>query len=181
MKVYIANAFAESKFGGNPAAVVPLDVWLDEKLMQQIAAQNNLAETAFVIPQGNDFAIRWFTPAIEVKLCGHATLAAAHIFFNHLGYDKDKIIFHSKSGPLSVMKAPGSRMTLDFPADEPIVAESPDGLEEGLKTKPVAVYKSSFDYLVVLNSQSDIEKLNPDLSLLKKFLQGVHRLRYGKR
>src|ERR1700722_1643590 len=109
MKLYIANAFAENKFGGNPAAVVPLGEWLSEKMMQQIAAQNNLAETAFIIPQGDDFAIRWFTPAVEVKLCGHATLAAAHIFFTHLGYDREKITFHSKSGPLNVMKTSDGR------------------------------------------------------------------------
>ncbi len=168
MKIYVANAFAENKFGGNPAAVVPLGEWLSEKMMQQIAAQNNLAETAFIIPEGNDFAIRWFTPAVEVKLCGHATLAAAHIFFTHLGYDRDKITFHSKSGPLNVMKTSDGRITLDFPADEPTGTEIPDLIEPGLKIKPVAVYKSSFDYMVIANNQSEIEKLSPDFGLLKQ-------------
>src|SRR5665213_2974537 len=100
LKIYIANAFADNQFGGNPAAVVPLEKWLSESLMQQIAAQNNLAETAFIVPQDEDYAIRWFTSTVEVALCGHATLASALIFFNHLGYHRDRIIFHSKSGPL---------------------------------------------------------------------------------
>jgi PhzF family phenazine biosynthesis protein len=81
LKIYIANAFSDKKFGGNPAAVVPLNEWLSDRLMQQIAEQNNLAETAYIIPQGEDYAIRWFTPVVEVALCGHATLASAHIMF----------------------------------------------------------------------------------------------------
>jgi PhzF family phenazine biosynthesis protein len=167
LKVYIANAFAENKFGGNPAAIVPLREWLSEDLMQQIAMQNNLAETAFIIPQGNDYHIRWFTPAVEVKLCGHATLASAHVFFNHLGYNKDRITFHSKSGPLHVQKRSDGKITLDFPADEPVETKNPDAIEHGLNVKPLAVYKSSFDYMVVLNSQSEIENLSPDFNLLK--------------
>jgi PhzF family phenazine biosynthesis protein len=167
LEVYIANAFAENKFGGNPAAVVPLRQWLTEDLMQHIAAQNNLAETAFIVPEGDDFEIRWFTPAVEVKLCGHATLASAHIFYNHLGYQKDKIIFHSKSGALSVQKNEDGKLTLDFPADELIEIESMPVIEQALTLKPLAVYKSSFDYMVIINNQSEIENLSPDLSLLK--------------
>jgi PhzF family phenazine biosynthesis protein len=120
LKTYIANAFAGSQFGGNPAAVVPLTKWLSDGLMQQIAAQNNLAETAFIVPEGEDFHIRWFTPAVEVALCGHATLASAHVFFNHLEYGKEQIDFHSKSGLLKVSKGPGEQITLDFPADPPV-------------------------------------------------------------
>ncbi len=104
LKVYIANAFSTERFGGNPAAVVPLNEWLSESLMQQIAAQNNLAETAFIIPRGEDYSIRWFTPVVEVSLCGHATLASAHVLFEHLGYSKDDLTFHSKSGPLLVTR-----------------------------------------------------------------------------
>jgi PhzF family phenazine biosynthesis protein len=167
LEVYIANAFAENKFGGNPAAVVPLRQWLTEDLMQQIAAQNNLAETAFIVPYGDNFEIRWFTPAVEVKLCGHATLASAHIFFNHLGYQKNKIIFHSKSGPLSVEKNEDGKLTLDFPADELEEIENMPVIEQALKLQPVAVYKSSFDYMVIVNNQYEIENLSPDFSLLK--------------
>jgi PhzF family phenazine biosynthesis protein len=167
LKIYVANAFADHKFGGNPAAVVPLQRWLSENLMQQIAAQNNLAETAFIVPQDNDYFIRWFTPTVEVALCGHATLASAHVFFEHLGYDKEEIRFHSKSGLLTVRRD-SEKITLDFPVDKPVPAETNEIIEEGLKVKPLEVYTSAFDYLVVLNEQAEIENLSPDFSILKK-------------
>ncbi|HEY4936702.1 MAG TPA: PhzF family phenazine biosynthesis protein [Puia sp.] len=167
LKVYIANAFSEKKFGGNPAAVVPLNEWLSDMLMQQIAAQNNLAETAYIVPQGNDYAIRWFTPTVEVDLCGHATLASAHVMFVHLGYGRDQIIFHSKSGPLKVTRNL-DRITLDFPANEPGKITDDGSIEKALGIKPWAVFKSLYDYMVVLENQSDIEALKPDLSLVKK-------------
>jgi PhzF family phenazine biosynthesis protein len=166
LKIYIANAFAASRFGGNPAAVVPLQQWLPDALMQQIAAQNNLAETAFIVPQEKDHAIRWFTPTTEVALCGHATLASAHIFFDHLGYEGERIRFHSKSGPLQVLKRADGRLTLDFPADRPVPSTGSPLIEQGLKTRPVEVYQSAFDYLVILNSQQEIEALQPDFGLL---------------
>lgn len=168
LKIYIANAFADNQFGGNPAAVVPLEKWLSESLMRQIAAQNNLAETAFIVPQDEDYAIRWFTPTVEVALCGHATLASAHIFFNHLGYHRDQIIFHSKSGPLHVSKSVDQKITLDFPADRITATDAPDLIEQGLKVKPAEIYKSSFDYVAVLNNQEEIEKLSPDFRVLAK-------------
>jgi PhzF family phenazine biosynthesis protein len=167
LKIYVANAFADHKFGGNPAAVVPLQRWLSENLMQQIAAQNNLAETAFIVPQDNDYFIRWFTPTVEVALCGHATLASAHVFFEHLGYDQEEIRFHSKSGLLTVRRD-SEKITLDFPVDKPVPAETNEIIEEGLKVKPLEVYTSAFDYLVVLNEQAEIENLSPDFSILKK-------------
>jgi PhzF family phenazine biosynthesis protein len=167
-KVYIANAFSEKKFGGNPAAVVPLNEWLPDELMQQIAAQNNLAETAYIVPQGYDYGIRWFTPVVEVNLCGHATLASAHILFSHLGYDRDQITFDSKSGPLFVTRNRDGKITLDFPANEPEETRDDGLIERALGIKPKFVYISRFDYMVVLGSQTDIEALNPDLSLLKK-------------
>ncbi len=168
LKIYIANAFADNQFGGNPAAVVPLEKWLSESLMQQIAAQNNLAETAFIVPQDEDYAIRWFTPTVEVALCGHATLASAHIFFNHLGYHRDRLIFHSKSGPLHVSRSGDQKITLDFPADRITATDAPDLIEQGLNVKPAEIYKSSFDYVAVLNNQEEIEKLSPDFSVLAK-------------
>ena len=167
-KVYVANAFSEKKFGGNPAAVVPLTNWLSDELMQQIAAQNNLAETAYIVPQGNDYGIRWFTPAVEVDLCGHATLASAHIMFTHLGYNREQIIFNSKSGPLRVARRTDGKLTLDFPADEPVEASDDGLIEKALSIKPLFVYKSLFDYMVVLDSQAAIEALKPDLSLVKQ-------------
>jgi PhzF family phenazine biosynthesis protein len=167
LKVYIANAFSDKKFGGNPAAVVPLTDWLSDNLMQQIAAQNNLSETAYILPQGEDYGIRWFTPMVEVNLCGHATLASAHVLFEHLNYKRDKIIFHSKSGPLRIAKK-GEKITLDFPANEPIQAADDGSIGKALGINPKAVYKSEFDYMAVLESQADIEALSPDLILVKK-------------
>lgn len=167
-KVIIVNAFSENKFGGNPAAVVPLEEWLDEKLMQQIAAQNNLSETAFIVPQGDDYHIRWFTPGVEVDLCGHATLASAHVFFRHLGYGKDKIVFHSKSGRLQVIANPDGKIMLNFPVNIPEPVYDDGSMESALGVQPVVIYKSRYDYMVVLNNQSQIEKLEPDLALVKK-------------
>ncbi len=167
LKIYIVNAFADHRFGGNPAAVVPLQRWLSETLMQQIAAQNNIAETAFIVPEDKDFLIRWFTPTVEVALCGHATLATAHVFFNHLGYGQEQIRFHSKSGLLTVGRTDG-KITLDFPADMPVPAETNEFLEDGLKLMPAEVYKSAFDFLVVLNDQQEIENLSPDFAILRR-------------
>jgi PhzF family phenazine biosynthesis protein len=169
LNVYVVNAFAETTFGGNPAAVVPLEQWLNDELLQQIAAQHNLAETAFVVPQDDDFSIRWMTPVDEVNLCGHATLASAHVYFNHLNYEKEKITFHSKSGPLHVTKSGDEKLTLDFPADNVEEIKDTSEIEKALNIKPLAVYKSSFDYMVIANKQSEIENLSPDLRMLEKF------------
>jgi PhzF family phenazine biosynthesis protein len=168
LKMFVVNAFAKTTFGGNPAAVVLLDKWLDDEHLQQIAGQNNLAETAFIVPQDDDFAIRWMTPTVEVKLCGHATLASAHIYFNHLNYSGDKITFHSKSGPLHVTRGKDRNLTLDFPADKLVEVIAPGEFERALKIKPVAVYKSSFDYMVIARDQAEIEGLDPDFTILNK-------------
>jgi PhzF family phenazine biosynthesis protein len=168
LKVYIVNAFAETAFGGNPAAVIYLREWLTENLMQEIAAQHNLAETAYIIPQGEDYSIRWFTPAVEVALCGHATLASAHVFYNHLGYKKDKITFDSQSGPLHVSKRDDGKFTLDFPADKATESENLAVFEEGLKVKPLKVYKGSTDYMAVLENQRAVENLSPDFRVLSQ-------------
>jgi PhzF family phenazine biosynthesis protein len=168
MKLYIVNAFSKKKFRGNPAAVVPLLQWLREDRMQHIAAQNNLAETAFVIPEGKNFHIRWFTPTVEVDLCGHATLATAHVYFNHLGYDDSRIVFNSKSGQLPVQREKNGSMTLDFPVNHPVPVDMLPAVVEGLKAQPVALYHSRFDYLAVFDKQSDIEKLSPDFRILNQ-------------
>jgi|SRR5450432_1106577 len=168
LKVYVANAFAETRFGGNPAAVVPLGEWLTDNLMQQIAAQNNLSETAFIVPKNEDFEIRWFTPGVEVALCGHATLASAHILFNHMGYTQKKIIFHSKSGPLEVTKGEEEKITLDFPAKKPEEAKDDGHIAKALGVKPIFIFNSAFDYMVVLQDQSQIEALKPDMGMVKQ-------------
>jgi PhzF family phenazine biosynthesis protein len=165
--VYIADAFTTKLFGGNPAAIAPLEKWLPDELMQQLAAENNLSETAFVIPNGNDYEIRWFTPGTEVNLCGHATLAAAHIYFNYLNHPSSQIIFHSKSGPLTVTKDEDGKLTLNFPSNPPeLVTDIPAGLLEGLGVTTNKVFKTNFDYMVVLEDEAAIQSLKPDFKLL---------------
>src|SRR5450631_2677703 len=166
LKVYIANAFSDKKFGGNPAAVVPLNEWLSENLMQQIAAQNNLSETAYIVPQEDDYGIRWFTPTTEVSLCGHATLASSHVLYEHLGYHGDQIVFHSKSGPLHITRS-GDKITLDFPAKAAEEIPADAMIEKVLGIRPASIHKSVWDYMVVLNSQAEVEALKPDFNLLK--------------
>lgn len=170
LPVYIADAFTHNLFGGNPAAVCPLTNWLPDDLMQLVAAENNLSETVFFVPQEDEtFTIRWFTPTVEVKLCGHATLAAAHIMYTELGYDKGEIIFHSASGKLVVTKVGEDKYQLDFPANAcEEVTDVPAGLYEGLKIGRAPVFKSSFDYMVVLPSQQAVADLQPNFSELAK-------------
>lgn len=169
LPIYKADAFTDKIFGGNPAAVCPLNEWLPDETMQLLAAENNLSETAFIVKEENGFHIRWFTPGTEVKLCGHATLASAHIFFYELGYSDDKIIFHSLSGLLKVTKENDGRLTLDFPANKLVETNDiPEGLFEGLKIESAPVFIAAWDYMVVLPSQKDIENLQPDFSVLGK-------------
>lgn len=166
--IYQVDAFAGKLFSGNPAAVCPLDEWLPDELMQQLGMENNLAETAFFVKQDDgSYHIRWFTPAVEVALCGHATLASAYILFNELGYKEKMIRFQSKSGELRVMRE-GDMITLDFPANFPEAVEAPAGLLEGLKVSSTKIYKAAWDYMVVLDSQEAIEKLDPDFLTLGK-------------
>lgn len=168
MTLYQIDAFADKLFMGNPAAVVPLDKWIDEKLMQDLAMENNLAETVFFVPKGGDFDIRWFTPASEINLCGHATLASAYVLFNILGYNKPSITFHSKSGPLVITREKDV-ISMDFPSWKPErFDDHPDGLEKALGVKEiVGVYKHR-DLLVELNSEDDVRKAEPDFTLIKK-------------
>jgi PhzF family phenazine biosynthesis protein len=168
LKVYVVNAFTKDEFGGNPAAVVPLDRWLPDDLMQHMAAQHNLSETAFVVPEDNEYSIRWFTPTIEVDLCGHATLATAHVFFNSLNYIDQKIIFHSKSGPLLAIKQVDGSICLDFPVNLPKPASILAQIEKGLNVRPKEFYSSTFDYLAIFENQQEIENLNPDFEMLAK-------------
>lgn len=169
LPIYVVDAFTNNLFGGNPAAVCPLDAWLPDDLMQKLAAENNLAETVFFVKEGDRYRIRWFTPAVEVKLCGHATLASAHIFYTELGYTKDEILFDSLSGVLRVTKKSEGVYTLDFPADHPQpLSEYPPEIFEGLKISKAEVYKGAFDYMIVLSSQQEIEALQPDMKTIAK-------------
>ena len=164
--IYQVDAFTDNLFGGNPAAVCPLKEWLPAPEMQKIAAENNLAETAFFIPQGKDFELRWFTPLAEIDLCGHATLATAHILFTQLNYEGDIIHFHTlKAGTLTVSRSK-DLYTLDFPSRVPHECEIPSGLIEALGgNKPIQVLRSR-DYFLVYENESDILNLKPDFAAL---------------
>jgi PhzF family phenazine biosynthesis protein len=165
--VYQADAFTDKPFHGNPAAICPLDEWLPDHTMQQIAKENNLAETAFIVPFEDAYQIRWFTPGIEVDLCGHATLAAAFVYFRLLNHPGGKIRFFSKSGWLIVTREDNGKFTLDFPADNPVPVEHPaEAIFSGLGIQASKVYKGKFDYLVEINSEKDLVKLTPDFRLL---------------
>jgi PhzF family phenazine biosynthesis protein len=166
MQVYIVNAFTSEKFGGNPAAVVPLQDWLPDEILQHIAEQHNLSETAYVVPDGENYSIRWFTPTVEVDLCGHATLAAAHVLFSGEGSGKKTISFQSRSGSLVVHQNGGGKITLDFPAYEPEEIPLMEEVERGLSRKPLALYKSPFDYMAVFENQGIIENLSPHFQIL---------------
>ncbi len=165
--LYQADAFTSQLFRGNPAAVCPLKKWLPDATMQAIASENNLSETAFFVPKGQDYHLRWFTPAIEVDLCGHATLATAHILFNHLGHREPSINFHSRSGMLSVTRD-GDFYILDFPTDVLETTLPPKVLLEALQVKPKEVLMGREDYLMVLDSQAEVAALQPDFRKLKQ-------------
>ena len=167
LPVFQVDAFADALFRGNPAAVVPLEEWLPDSLMQSIALENNLSETAFFVPTKAGFEIRWFTPKAEVDLCGHATLAAAHVIFNEAGYPKNKLSFGSRSGLLTVTRADGA-LSLDFPADQPRPVEEPVEITEAIGLKPFASFRGKTDYLLVYETEEQITGIKPDFSALKK-------------
>lgn len=165
LPLFQADTFASGLFKGNPAAVVPLNEWLPDQQMQQIAAENNLSETAFFIPEGDHFHIRWFTPKDEVSLCGHATLATAHVIFNEGNYKADMIQFNSRSGILTVTKVE-DRLQLDFPADRLIEQEPDPVFTLALGVAPLAIYKGRTDYMLLYDSQETILSIRPDFKLL---------------
>jgi len=168
IKIYQVDAFTDRLFSGNPAAVCILNDWISDELMQSIGAENNLAETAFVVPRDKYFEIRWFTPTVEVDLCGHATLAAAHVLFNCVGYKESEVIFNSpRSGELKVYQQ-NDYLFLDFPTD--ILSECDDiaMITECLNTHPLEVYKGKTDYIAILGSETDIININPDLNRISK-------------
>jgi PhzF family phenazine biosynthesis protein len=171
LTLYQIDAFTNTLFGGNPAAVIPLQKWLDTELMQKIALENNLSETVFFVPALStdaDYEIRWFTPAVEINLCGHATLASAYVLFNILNFDKKEIKFSSKSGILKVIKQ-GGLIVMDFPSWKPERLDIyPVNLQDILgDVEIVGVYQHR-DILVELANEDDVRKCDPDLSLMKK-------------
>ncbi|HSG58603.1 MAG TPA: PhzF family phenazine biosynthesis protein [Woeseiaceae bacterium] len=165
--LYQVDAFASRAFEGNPAAVCPLQAWLPDGLMQAIAAENNLSETAFFVAEGGGYAIRWFTPEAEVELCGHATLASAFVVFNELGFDGDTVVFDSRSGPLPVTRD-ADRLTLDFPAQPPEACATPPEVEAAFGgIRPVECLRSA-DLLVVLGSAGEVRSASPDIGQLAR-------------
>ncbi len=167
LPLYQIDAFASRPFAGNPAAVVPLAAWLPDDLMQAIAAENALSETAFFAPEGDGHRIRWFTPACEVDLCGHATLASAFVYFTELEPRRTAITFQSRSGPLSVARE-GDLLVLDFPSRPPAPAGPLMGLAEALGAPPLELWRAR-DLVAVLDSEATVRALQPDLTALARF------------
>lgn len=167
--IYQVDAFASQVFSGNPAAVMPLEAWLDDAVMQSIAAENNLAETAFLVPRDEGgFQLRWFTPEVEVDLCGHATLASAHVLFEHLGYRRDEICFHTRSGELGVRRTERG-LTLDFPALQLEQATMEKAVSQALGASPAACFRvtEGWKQLCVFESESAVAALAPDFPALR--------------
>jgi PhzF family phenazine biosynthesis protein len=173
LTLYQIDAFTNKLFGGNPAAVIPLQQWLSTELMQQIALENNLSETVFFVPANNtaaDYEIRWFTPEVEINLCGHATLATAYVLFNILNFSRPQIRFSSKSGILKVSQE-NALITMDFPSWKPERLDIyPDELQNILgNIEIVGVYKYR-DVLVELLNEEAVKNCQPDFSLMKKYI-----------
>ncbi len=167
IKIFQIDAFTDTLFKGNPAAVCPLDNWLDDTLLQEIAKENNLAETAFFVQQTeNQFHLRWFTPEFEMDLCGHATLASAFVLFEELGHPGEEIKFNTRSGELTVKKK-DDLFELDFPSRPPERSELPDIISQGLSLQPREVWKAR-DYLLVYDSEEDIKNIKANIAVLNQ-------------
>jgi|WetSurMetagenome_2_1015567.scaffolds.fasta_scaffold82457_2 PhzF family phenazine biosynthesis protein len=181
-RIYQVDAFTDMIFHGNPAAVCPLDSWLSDELMQNIAMENNLSETAFYARKGNQYSIRWFTPTTEVNLCGHATLASAFVLFNFEKFKGKVIHFHSlRSGKLAVTKN-GDLLTLNFPADILRPTEMTSEIIDSFNIKPRQVFKGKTDYFLVYDNEDEIEELIPKLDIISKLdCRGVIVTASGKK
>jgi PhzF family phenazine biosynthesis protein len=165
--IFQIDAFASRRFTGNPAAVMPMHSFLEDPVLQAIAAENNLAETAFLVPEGADYRLRWFTPVLEVPLCGHATLASAAVVMERLEPGRSSVVFHSASGPLTVERT-GAGYVMDFPARPSKVVPTPTGLAEALGVMPVDVFGNQFNYMAVLEDADTLRGLAPDMAALAR-------------
>lgn len=168
LRLFVVDAFTDRLFHGNPAGVCVLDRWPDDDLMLNIAAENNLSETAFVVPSGEDFAIRWFTPKVEVDLCGHGTLASAHVLFKHLGYARNEIRFINRRSGVLRASRDKDRIVLDFPTYTVRKVPTPKALVEGLRRKPIETYRGKTTIMAIFPSERDIERMAPDFQKLVK-------------
>lgn len=167
-KIYQVDAFTDKVFSGNPAAVCPLSNWLEDSLLQKIAMENNLAETAFYVKQGEQYQIRWFTPSVEVDLCGHATLAAAFVLFNFENHIGNTIEFYSsRSGLLSVSRL-GDYLTLNFPSDTYERIEQFQELTSGFSHKPIEALKGKTDYMLIFENEDQVRGLVPNFGVISK-------------
>jgi PhzF family phenazine biosynthesis protein len=164
--VYQIDAFTGKIFGGNPAAVCPLESWLDDRVMQAVAAENNLSETAFFVGQAGNYHLRWFTPVAEVDLCGHATLASALVILEYLEPSIEVVEFQTKSGRL-VVRSQGDLLSMNFPSRPPEPCPSPDLINQALGLEPKEVLASR-DYLAVLEEEEQVRRLQPDMNLLSR-------------
>jgi predicted PhzF superfamily epimerase YddE/YHI9 len=165
LPLYQIDAFASKPFTGNPAAVCPLERWLDDRVMQAVAAENNLSETAFFVGSGDRFELRWFTPTVEVDLCGHATLASGHVILNELASCTGPVRFSTRSGELVVSRG-GEMLTMDLPAHRPSLCEPPPALAAGLGREPELTLAADHKYLAVFESEAAVRALAPDLRRL---------------
>lgn len=165
--IFQVDAFASRRFAGNPAAVMLLDDFPEDEALQAIAAENNLAETAFLVPDGEDFRLRWFTPTVEVPLCGHATLASAAVVMERLSPHRRRVVFHSVSGALTVDRR-SDGYVMNFPARPTEPVEPPPGLTEALGARPVEVVADRFNYLVLLDSVGQVRSLSPDMTAINR-------------
>ncbi|MBF8742851.1 PhzF family phenazine biosynthesis protein [Pseudomonas guariconensis] len=168
-EIFQVDAFSATPFGGNPAAVVPLEQWLPDETLQRVAEENNLSETAYFVRNGEAFDLRWFTPSVEVDLCGHATLAAAWVLFEQLGEQAEVLRFNTRSGELRVSRGDDGLLAMDFPAKQPVAVDVPAGLLEALGLGSArAVYRTD-DYVVVIDDAALLEPLAPDFVALEAF------------
>lgn len=167
INIYQIDAFTDQLFGGNPAAVCPLVDWLDDEILQNIAIENNLAETAFFVQSSeNRFHLRWFTPEFEMDLCGHATLASAFVIIEELGNKYNEVLFDTQSGLLTVKKN-GDYYELDFPSRPPKKSSLPKIISDGLNIQPKEIWKAR-DYLLVYDTEDDIEGIKPNIAILNQ-------------
>jgi PhzF family phenazine biosynthesis protein len=176
LTLYQIDAFSNRLFSGNPAAVIPLDKWIDEELMQKLGMENNLSDTGFFVPSkknGADYEIRWFTPALEIDLCGHATLASAYVLYNILGFSKPELKFDCKSGVL-VITRDKEKIRMNFPAWKPSAfPDYPTELKTALGNPEILNVYRSRDVLIELESEDAVRSCNPDFTLLKKIGEKV--------
>jgi PhzF family phenazine biosynthesis protein len=165
--IFQIDAFTTRRFSGNPAAVMPMDHFLPDAVMQAVAAENNLAETPFLVPEGGDYRLRWFTPKVEVPLCGHATLASAAVVMERLEPGRNSVVFHSASGPLTVKRADAGYV-MDFPARPSEKISAPHGLAEALGIVPTELFVNAFNYMAVLESAEALRELAPDMTAVAR-------------